>query len=42
MKRFEGKRATYKNIRSGGVGCFTVDSFPVFDYMRPNVYVIAD
>jgi glycine/D-amino acid oxidase-like deaminating enzyme len=42
MERFEGKRATYKNIRSGGVGCFTVDSFPVFDYMRPNVYVIAD
>ena len=28
--------------RSGGVGCFTADSFPVFDYMRPNVYVIAD
>ena len=42
MKRFQGKRATYKNIRSGGVGCFTVDSFPVFDYMLPNVYVIAD
>jgi glycine/D-amino acid oxidase-like deaminating enzyme len=42
MKRFEGKRATFKNVRSGGVGCFTVDSFPVFDYMRPNVYVIAD
>ena len=42
MKRFEGKRATYKNIRSGGVGCFTVDSFPIFDYMRPNAYVIAD
>ena len=42
MERFEGKRATYKNIRSGGVGCFTVDSFPIFDYMRPNVYVIAD
>ena len=36
MKRFEGKRATYKNVRSGGVGCFTVDSFPVFDYMRPE------
>jgi glycine/D-amino acid oxidase-like deaminating enzyme len=42
MKRFEGKRATYKNVRSGGVGCFTADSFPVFDYMRPNVYFIAD
>jgi len=42
MERFAGKRATYRNVRSGGVGCFTVDSFPVFDYMRPNVYVIAD
>src|SRR5439155_400647 len=42
MKRFEGKRATYKHVRSGGVGCFTADSFPVFDYMRPNAYVIAD
>ena len=42
MERFAGKRATYKNVRSGGVGGFTVDNFPVFDYMRPNVYVIAD
>jgi glycine/D-amino acid oxidase-like deaminating enzyme len=42
MERFEGTRPTYRNVRSGGVGCFTVDSFPVFDYMRPNVYVIAD
>ena len=42
MERFAGKRSTYKNVRSGGVGCFTADSFPIFDYMRPNVYVIAD
>ena len=42
MKRFEGKRATFRQARSGGVGCFTVDNFPVFDYMAPNVYVIAD
>jgi glycine/D-amino acid oxidase-like deaminating enzyme len=42
MERFEGKRGTYANVRSGGVGCFTADSFPVFDYMRPNVYVVAD
>ena len=42
MERFAGKRPTYRNVRSGGVGCFTADSFPVFDYMRPNVYVIAD
>jgi glycine/D-amino acid oxidase-like deaminating enzyme len=42
MERFQGKRGTYRNVRSGGVGCFTADSFPIFDYMRPNVYVIAD
>jgi methylglutamate dehydrogenase subunit A len=42
MERFEGRRGTYANVRSGGVGCFTADSFPIFDYMRPNVYVIAD
>jgi len=42
MERFAGKRGTYANVRSGGVGCFTADSFPIFDYMRPNVYVIAD
>jgi glycine/D-amino acid oxidase-like deaminating enzyme len=42
MSRFEGCRAQYKDARSGGAGAFTVDNFPVFDYMRPNVYVIAD
>ena len=26
----------------GGAGAFTVDNFPVFDYMRPNVFVAAD
>ncbi len=42
MSRFEGCRANYKTARSGGVGAFTVDNFPVFDYMCDNVYVIAD
>jgi glycine/D-amino acid oxidase-like deaminating enzyme len=42
LKRFEGSRAKYRQVRSGGVGAFTVDNFPVFDYMRPNVYVAAD
>ena len=32
----------YRQVRSGGVGAFTADNFPVFDYMRPNVYVAAD
>jgi glycine/D-amino acid oxidase-like deaminating enzyme len=42
LERFEGGRQLYRQVRSGGVGAFTVDNFPVFDYMRPNVYVIAD
>ena len=42
LKRFEGARQRYRQARSGGVGAFTVDNFPVFDFMRPNVFVAAD
>jgi glycine/D-amino acid oxidase-like deaminating enzyme len=42
LERFEGSRDLYHQTRSGGAGAFTADNFPVFDYMRPNVYVIAD
>jgi methylglutamate dehydrogenase subunit A len=42
LERFHGTRPRYRQVRSGGVGAFTVDNFPVFDYMRPNVYVAAD
>ncbi|HLH64896.1 MAG TPA: FAD-dependent oxidoreductase [Solirubrobacteraceae bacterium] len=42
LARFEGARERYRQVRSGGVGAFTVDNFPVFDYMRPNVFVAAD
>jgi glycine/D-amino acid oxidase-like deaminating enzyme len=42
MSRFEGCRAFYKTARSGGVGSFTADNFPVFDYLRPNAYAILD
>ena len=42
MARFEGCRPLYRQVRSGGAGAFTADNFPVFDYMRPNVYVAAD
>jgi glycine/D-amino acid oxidase-like deaminating enzyme len=42
LGRFEGSRRLYRQVRSGGVGAFTVDNFPVFGYMRPNVYVVAD
>ena len=42
QKRFEGKAGKFKKEPSGGLGCFTPDSFPVFDRFRQNVYVIAD
>jgi glycine/D-amino acid oxidase-like deaminating enzyme len=42
MSRFEGCRSLYKNARSGGVGAFTADNFPVFDHLKPNVYAILD
>ena len=42
MSRFEGMPAALQAARSGGVGAFTADNFPVFDYMKPNVYCILD
>jgi methylglutamate dehydrogenase subunit A len=42
MARFEACRPRYRQARSGGVGAFTADNFPVFDYLRPNVFVAAD
>lgn len=42
QKRFEGKHGVYRKEPSGGIGCFTPDSFPVIDRFRGNVYVIAD
>jgi glycine/D-amino acid oxidase-like deaminating enzyme len=41
-KRFEAKRPSFKKDSSGGLGCFTPDSFPVFDAFSENAYVIAD
>ena len=43
QKRFEGKIDKYKrHEKSGGLGCFTPDSFPVIDVFRENVFIIAD
>jgi methylglutamate dehydrogenase subunit A len=41
-KRFEGQIPQYHKEPSGGIGCFTPDSFPVFDRFKENAYVIAD
>jgi methylglutamate dehydrogenase subunit A len=42
QERFAGKIGAYKREPSGGIGCFTPDSFPVFDVFRGNCYLIAD
>ena len=42
MGRFEGIRSSFRDRRNGGVGAFTPDNVPVFDWVLPNVYMIAD
>jgi glycine/D-amino acid oxidase-like deaminating enzyme len=42
MARFEGMRSGFRERRNGGIGAFTPDNVPVFDWVRPNVYMIAD
>ena len=42
QKRFKGQIGRYKKEPSGGIGCFTADSFPVFDRFCQNVYIVAD
>ena len=41
-KRFEGMMPKYHKEASGGIGCFTADSFPVFDHFKENVTMICD
>jgi len=42
QKRFEGKINVFQKEPSGGLGCFTPDSFPIFDRFCENVFIIAD
>jgi methylglutamate dehydrogenase subunit A len=42
MSRFEGIRSNFRDRRNGGIGAFTPDNIPVFDWVAPNVYMIAD
>ena len=42
QKRFEGTIAKFLDVPSGGIGCFTPDSFPIFDVFHNNAYFIAD
>jgi len=42
QSRFSGLLGKFGREPSGGLGCFTPDSFPVFDRFCDNVHVIAD
>jgi len=42
QKRYEDKYQAYRNEKSGGLGAFTPDNFPIFDMMKDNCYLIAD
>ena len=42
QKRYEGTMPKYHREASGGIGCFTADSFPVFDHFHDNATLIAD
>jgi glycine/D-amino acid oxidase-like deaminating enzyme len=42
MPRFEGLRRNFRERRNGGIGAFTPDNVPVFDWVLPNLYMIAD
>jgi glycine/D-amino acid oxidase-like deaminating enzyme len=42
LTRFEGCRPNFRQRRNGGIGAFTPDNIPIFDWVLPNVYMIAD
>lgn len=42
MARFEGCLPNFRQRRNGGIGAFTPDNIPIFDWVLPNVYMIAD
>jgi glycine/D-amino acid oxidase-like deaminating enzyme len=42
MDRFKGCRANFKERRNGGIGAFTPDNVPIFDWVADNAYMIAD
>ena len=40
--RFENLKPYYKQRRNGGIGAFTADNVPIFDFVADNAWVIAD
>jgi glycine/D-amino acid oxidase-like deaminating enzyme len=42
MSRFKEHRPSFRHRRNGGIGAFTPDNVPIFDWAAPNVFMIAD
>ena len=42
MSRFRNHRGKFLERRNGGIGAFTPDNVPIFDWIAPNAYMIAD
>ncbi len=42
FQRFEGIRPYFKNRRNGGIGAFTPDNVPIFDWVADNAFMTAD
>ncbi len=42
MERFKGCRQRFRQRRNGGIGAFTPDNVPIFDWVADNAYLIAD
>ena len=42
LDRFKGVRHNCRERGNSGIGAFTPDNVPIFDWVLPNVYMIAD
>jgi glycine/D-amino acid oxidase-like deaminating enzyme len=42
LDRFRRRSGSYTQRPNGGIGAFTPDNFPVFDFLLPNLYFVAD
>ena len=42
FERFEGIRPYFKDRRNGGIGAFTPDNVPIFDWVADNAFMTAD
>jgi glycine/D-amino acid oxidase-like deaminating enzyme len=42
MERFKGCRQRFRERPNGGIGAFTPDNVPIFDWVAENAYMVAD